>query len=203
MLLESQKWSGYQVSLSTLESKVASLEAKKVRLESIEASLRRELENAKHNRAKVISKVVSYVATELVQSDDMGKLVAKLINASIFYGRHHAFKEVAKMKEPFYISKVKGYRSFYKQEHTKAGNDLATDTFPFLTDVVTDLYAPFEVILSKKPQILQRPAPTRTQMPTSSAPSQKATLSPALMSPPPQVNPITASSSKTQSPPLV
>ncbi|GJV42061.1 hypothetical protein Tco_1420501 [Tanacetum coccineum] len=38
---------GYQVSLSTLESKVASLEVKKVRLEVVEASLRQELENAK------------------------------------------------------------------------------------------------------------------------------------------------------------
>ncbi|GJZ99405.1 hypothetical protein Tco_0671956 [Tanacetum coccineum] len=172
MLLKSQKWSGYQVSLSTLESKVASLEAEKVRVESVEASLRQDLENAKRDRADFVSKVVPYVATELVQSDDMGKLVAKLVNASIFYGRCHAFEEVAKMKEPFDITKVKGYRSSYKQEHTKAGNDLATATFPFLTDVVADPYAFIE----------------------------KATPSPTPMSPPPQVNPATASSSKAQSP---
>ncbi|GKG59854.1 hypothetical protein Tco_0607482, partial [Tanacetum coccineum] len=40
MILESEKWAGYQVSLSTLESKVASLEAEKTRLEAVKASLR-------------------------------------------------------------------------------------------------------------------------------------------------------------------
>ncbi|GJZ34431.1 hypothetical protein Tco_0580248 [Tanacetum coccineum] len=112
MLLESQKWDGYQVSLLALKLKVASLEAEKAKLES---------------------------------SDDMGKLVAILVNASIFYGRCHAFKEVAKMKEPFDITKVKGYRYSYKQEHTKTGNDLATATFPYLVDVVTNPHAPIDI----------------------------------------------------------
>ncbi|GKC35129.1 hypothetical protein Tco_1047513 [Tanacetum coccineum] len=164
-----------RLSLFREESKVAFLEAEKVKLECVKASLRPEQENAKRNRAKVVLKVVPYVATKLVQSDDMGKLVAKLVNASIFYERCHAFEEVAKMKEPFDIKKVKGYMSSYKQEHTKAGNDLATAMFPFLTDVVAYPYASIE----------------------------KATPSPALMSPPPQVNLVTASSLKTQSPPLV
>ncbi|GKF49303.1 hypothetical protein Tco_0142554, partial [Tanacetum coccineum] len=39
LMLESQKWSSYQVSLLALESKVASLEAKKANLEANEASL--------------------------------------------------------------------------------------------------------------------------------------------------------------------
>ncbi|GJT50028.1 hypothetical protein Tco_0976185 [Tanacetum coccineum] len=99
MLLESQKWDSYQVSLLALKLK----------------------------------------------SDDMGKLVAIIVNASIFYGRCHAFKEVAKMKEPFDITKVKGYRYSYKQEHTKTGNDLATATFPYLADVVTDPHAPIVI----------------------------------------------------------
>nr|GEY17413.1 hypothetical protein [Tanacetum cinerariifolium] len=73
--------------------------------------------------AEVVSKVVPYLATELVQSDDM--------------------------------------------------------------DVVIDLYTFIEVLLSMKPQILQRPAPTRIKIPTSSAPSQKDTPSPTLISPPP------------------
>ncbi|GKE32741.1 hypothetical protein Tco_1452063, partial [Tanacetum coccineum] len=51
------------------------------------------------------SKVVPYVATELVQSDDMGKLVAKLISYAIVYGRCQVFEEVANMKEPFNITK--------------------------------------------------------------------------------------------------
>ncbi|GKA17475.1 hypothetical protein Tco_0697312 [Tanacetum coccineum] len=85
-----------------------------------------------------------------------------------------------------------------KRDRAKAGNDPATATFPFLTDVVANPYASVEVLLFKKPRILQRLPLTRTQIPTSSAPSQKATPSPALMSPPPQVNLVTA-----QSPPLV
>ncbi|GKE64136.1 hypothetical protein Tco_1518297, partial [Tanacetum coccineum] len=43
LMLESQKWSGYQVSLLSLESKVASLEAEKANLEANEASLRQEI----------------------------------------------------------------------------------------------------------------------------------------------------------------
>ncbi|GJT69507.1 hypothetical protein Tco_1028793 [Tanacetum coccineum] len=164
------------------------------------------------------SKATNGLVIIVDEDDDMGNHVAQLFNAhlssmgdchayeescKVFYGRCHTFEEVAKMKDPFDITKVKGYRSSYKQEHTKAGNDLATATFPFLTDVAADPYASVEVLLSKKPQILQRPAPIRTQMPTFYAPSHKATPSPALMSPAPQVNPATASSSKAQSPPPV
>ncbi|GKA38653.1 hypothetical protein Tco_0731204 [Tanacetum coccineum] len=159
------------VSLSTLESKVASLEVEKVKLESVESSLRKELQNAKLYRAEVVSKVVPYVAIELVNSDDMGRLVTKLVSASILYGRCQAFEEDAKMKEPFDIMKVKGYRSSFKQEHTRARNELATAIFPFLADVVADPHAPIEALLSKKPYVLQRPAPTRTHVPTFFAPS--------------------------------
>ncbi|GJW07956.1 hypothetical protein Tco_1570379 [Tanacetum coccineum] len=139
------------VSLSTLESKVASLEAEKAKLEVVEASLRQELQNAKLDRAEVVSIVVPYVTMELVNSDDIGRLVAKLVSASILFGRCHAFEKVARMKEPFDITKVKGYRSSYKQEHTRAGNELATATFPFLADVVADPHASIEALLSKTP----------------------------------------------------
>ncbi|GJY55995.1 hypothetical protein Tco_0455110 [Tanacetum coccineum] len=61
------------------------------------------------------------------------------------------FEEVAKMKDPFDLSKVKGYRSSYKKEHTKAENDLATDTFPFISEFIVDPFAPIEVLPSKKP----------------------------------------------------
>ncbi|GJW97146.1 hypothetical protein Tco_0178954 [Tanacetum coccineum] len=171
MLLESQKWAGYQVRLSTLESKIASLEAEKVKLEC----------------------------------DDMGKLVAKLVSSFIFNGRCQAFEEAANMKEPFDLTKVKGYMPSYKHEHTKVGNEFMIATFPYLADVVADPYASVEALLSKKPWILQRLVPTRTHVFASSTPSQKATPSsvPASqpMSPPSQVTPATASFTKLQSPP--
>nr|GEU60636.1 reverse transcriptase domain-containing protein [Tanacetum cinerariifolium] len=93
MLLESQKWVGYQVSLSTLNSKVASLEAKKFKLEVVEASLHQELKNAKLDRAEVVSKVVPYVAMELVNSDDMGRLPAKEIHKNALDTSQHQTKK--------------------------------------------------------------------------------------------------------------
>nr|GEX33325.1 hypothetical protein [Tanacetum cinerariifolium] len=42
----------------------------------------------------------------LVESDDMGKLVEKLVSSTIFFGRCHSFKEVTNMKEPFDITKI-------------------------------------------------------------------------------------------------
>ncbi|GJR99463.1 hypothetical protein Tco_0315972 [Tanacetum coccineum] len=170
------------------ESKGASLEAEKVKLECVEASLRPEQENAKRDRAEVISKVVPYVATELVQSDDMGKFVAKLVNASIFYRRCHAFEEVAKIKEPFDITKVKGYRYSYKQEHTKAGNDLATATFPFFTDVVAYPYASIETNESAltPPSLPTHTSPTYVEAPLG---YRAAMIRSGVASPPPVQSP--------------
>ncbi|GJT57772.1 hypothetical protein Tco_0992826 [Tanacetum coccineum] len=59
----------------------------------------------KHDRASVVSKVIPHVAQKLVHSDEMGVLVAKLIKAAIFRGRCEAFEEVAKLEEPFDLSK--------------------------------------------------------------------------------------------------
>ncbi|GJS26398.1 hypothetical protein Tco_0487018 [Tanacetum coccineum] len=131
MMLESQKWEGYQVTLSTLESKVDSLEAEKARLEAVEVSLRREVEELKEYRRDVVSKVVHYATMELVHSDELDR-------------------PVAAMKEPFDLSKAKGYCSSYKKEHTQASNDFATATFPWLDEFVAYVAAPIEALLSKK-----------------------------------------------------
>ncbi|GKG08187.1 hypothetical protein Tco_0334019, partial [Tanacetum coccineum] len=72
---------------------------------------------------------------------------------------------VADIKEPFDLSKVKGYCSSYKKDHTQAINDLATATFPWLDEFVADPSAPIEVLLSKKPPSLQMSVPSRTQVP--------------------------------------
>ncbi|GJS72762.1 hypothetical protein Tco_0705603 [Tanacetum coccineum] len=125
MMLESQKWVGYQVTLLALESKVDSLEAEKARLEAVEASLHREVEELKQDRRDVVSKVVPYAAMKLVHSDELGKLVGTLVSSAITYGRCRAYEQVAAMKEPFDLSKAKGYRSSYKKEHTQASNDFA------------------------------------------------------------------------------
>ncbi|GJZ73434.1 hypothetical protein Tco_0637580, partial [Tanacetum coccineum] len=171
--------------------KVASLEAEKAMLEVSKLSLRQEVEDVKRNRAEVVSKVVPYMAMELVHNDELGRLVGKLASSSIFYGRCAAFEEVAKMKEPFNLSKVKGYRSSYKKEHMKAGNDLATATFPLLSEVVVDPSIPIEVLLSKNPQSLQHPSPTRILATTPSTPSTQVTPATTLVSKPLYPFPVT------------
>ncbi|GJV93249.1 hypothetical protein Tco_1541062 [Tanacetum coccineum] len=111
MMLESQKWVGYQVTLSTLESKVNSLEVGKARPEAVEVYLRREVEELNQDKRDVVSKVVPYAAIELVHSAELGRLVGTLVSSAITYGRCRAYEQVAAMKEPFNLSKAKGYRS--------------------------------------------------------------------------------------------
>nr|GEY10517.1 hypothetical protein [Tanacetum cinerariifolium] len=77
----------------------------------------------------------------------------ELVSSAIVYGRCRDFEQVAGMKEP-YLSKVKGYRSSYKKDHTQASNDLATATFPWLDEFVVDPSTPIEALLSKKPPTL-------------------------------------------------
>ncbi|GKE31086.1 hypothetical protein Tco_1450408, partial [Tanacetum coccineum] len=182
MMLESHKWAGYQQSLSTLESKVTSLEAEKARLEAVEVSLRKEIEELKQDRREVVSKVVLYAVIELVHSDDMGSLVGRLVSSAILYGRCRAYEQVADMKEPFDLSKVKGYRSSYKNDHTQASNDFANATFPWFDEFVADPSAPIKVLLSNKPPSFQRYVPSRTQVPLPT--SQRATPSSAPVSNP-------------------
>ncbi|GJR38507.1 hypothetical protein Tco_1214191 [Tanacetum coccineum] len=186
MMLTSQIWAGYQQSLSTLESKVTSLEAEKARLEVVEVSLRKEVEELKQDRREVVSKVVPYAAMELVYSDDMVSLVGRFVSSVILYGRCRAYDQVADMKEPFDLSKVKGYRSSYKNDHTQARNDFSTATFPWLDEFVADPSTPIEVLLSKKPPSLQRHVPSRTQvpLPTSQRATPSSTLVSNTMSPP-------------------
>ncbi|GJR46711.1 putative reverse transcriptase domain-containing protein [Tanacetum coccineum] len=64
---------------------------------------------------EVVSKMVPYVAMELVHSDEMAMLVGKLVSSASFYRRCVAFEEVADVKEPFDLAKVKGYRPSYKK----------------------------------------------------------------------------------------
>ncbi|GKF58338.1 hypothetical protein Tco_0171875, partial [Tanacetum coccineum] len=120
---------------------------------------------------------IPYVAMELVYSDELGRLVGKLVSSAITYGRCRAYEQVAAIKEPFDLSKAKGYHSSYQKDHTQASNDFATSTFPWLDEFVADATTLIETLLSKKPPMLQKPTSSRTQMPMPF--SQKATSSSA------------------------
>ncbi|GKE74545.1 hypothetical protein Tco_1536586 [Tanacetum coccineum] len=175
LILESQKWSGYQVSLLALESKVAFLEAENANLEATKASLFQEIEEVNHDMREVVSKVVPYSCIELLHSDELGMLIGKLISSTITSDRCKAYEQVSKMKEPFDLLKVKGYFPSYEKEHIQASNDLATATFSWLNKYVADASAFVEALMSKNSSTLQKPFPSRTQMPLPS--SQLATLS--------------------------
>ncbi|GJX60719.1 hypothetical protein Tco_0292109 [Tanacetum coccineum] len=105
LVLEEKKWVNYTQTLSALQSKMSELERERERLQKSEAQLMQDIDSWKHDRAAVVSKVIPHVAQKLVHSDEMGVLVAKLIKAAIFQGRCDAFEEVAKLEEPFDLSK--------------------------------------------------------------------------------------------------
>ncbi|GKB01146.1 reverse transcriptase domain-containing protein [Tanacetum coccineum] len=132
-----------------LLSKIEGLESERERLKLFKIQLLQEMDALKQDRASVIVKVVPDAATKLIRSDEMGMLVAKLVKASIIYGRCAAFEEVAKLKEPFVMEKMVGYPSS-KQEYDQAGDDLANASYPFLFKYVNDPYASLEQLLSKK-----------------------------------------------------
>nr|GEX96250.1 hypothetical protein [Tanacetum cinerariifolium] len=113
------------------------------------------LRHCRGDRASVVAKVVLDAAIKLICSDEIGMLVAKLVKASIIYGRWAAFEEVAKLKEPFIMEKMAGYRPSSKQECDQDGDDLANALYPFLSKYVNDPYASLEQLLSKKLETLR------------------------------------------------
>nr|GEX72828.1 hypothetical protein [Tanacetum cinerariifolium] len=113
-------------------------QANKAQLEAVKVSLQKEVDDVKWDTMKAVSKVVPNAVMKLIYSDDLGSLVGRLVSFAIIYGRCKAFEQVAAIKEPFDLSKVKGYRPSYKKEHDQAGNDVATATFPWLLEFVAD-----------------------------------------------------------------
>ncbi|GKC37094.1 hypothetical protein Tco_1049478, partial [Tanacetum coccineum] len=113
-----------------------------------------EIDNLKQDKVAVISKVISNAAMKLVRSDDLGVLIAKLVRASIIYGRCQAFEEVAVIKEPFVLEKMSGYRPSSKEEYDQAGDALANASYPFLAKYVINPYVSLEQVLSNKPPSL-------------------------------------------------
>ncbi|GJT35973.1 hypothetical protein Tco_0926392 [Tanacetum coccineum] len=127
LMLEEKKLANYEQTLSTLRAR---------------------------DRAAVVTKVVPDAAMKLIQSDEVGILVAKLAKASKFHDKCAAFKEVSNLKEPFMLEKMLGYRPSSKEEFDRAGDDLANASYPFLVELTIDPYALMEQLLSNKPQSL-------------------------------------------------
>ncbi|GJS91672.1 hypothetical protein Tco_0774308 [Tanacetum coccineum] len=113
-----------------------------------------EVDSLRHDRAVVALRVILDAVMKLIHSDEMGVLIARLVKASIIYGRCTAFEEVAELKKPFVLEEMSGYCPSSKKEYDQAGNDLANASYPFLAELTADPHAYVEQLLSKKPQLL-------------------------------------------------
>nr|GEU55797.1 hypothetical protein [Tanacetum cinerariifolium] len=90
------------------------------------------------------SRVNGLYTMKLIYSDEIGVLIARLVKASIIYGRCSIFEEVAELKKPFVLEEMPGYRPSSKKEYDQAGNDLADASYPFLAELTADPYASIE-----------------------------------------------------------
>ncbi|GJW28060.1 hypothetical protein Tco_0044935 [Tanacetum coccineum] len=119
MMLESEKWAGYQVRISTLESKVVSLEAEKEKLEASEVSLCQEVENARNDRAEVVSRLYLMWGMELYNTaNEAGQAFWEAcVLAFVFYGGLLTKKEHTKAV-PTEACSIKTSHAYYPQTLT-------------------------------------------------------------------------------------
>ncbi|GJS81021.1 hypothetical protein Tco_0747562 [Tanacetum coccineum] len=155
LLLEERKWANYEQTLSLLHAKVKGLEPERKRLKASEIQVLQEINSLRQDKAVVVSKVVPDASMKLVHSDEMGVLVVRLVRSAIIHGRCTAFEEVAKLKEPFVLEKMHGYRTSSKDEYDRAGEDMANASYPFLSEFTSNPYASVEQLLSIKPRSLR------------------------------------------------
>ncbi|GKE24138.1 hypothetical protein Tco_1435650, partial [Tanacetum coccineum] len=138
LVLEEKNWVNYEQTLAILCLKFKGLESEREKLKNI------------------------------IRSDKMGLLVARLVKAAMFHSRCTTFEEVAALKEPFDLEKMPGYRPFSKKEFDQAGDDLATTSYPFIAEAIVDPYASLEVLISKNPKSLRAKLAPSTSKPSSS-----------------------------------
>nr|GFB92178.1 hypothetical protein [Tanacetum cinerariifolium] len=137
-------------------------------LKCSKTQLLQDINGLRQDRATIVVKFVPYVDIELVCSDEMCILVARLAKLAMFRGRCTDFEEVAALKEPFDLTKMSGYHPSSKKEFDQAGDALATASYPFIVEANAHLYASLEVLLLKKSKSLRaKPAPS-TSKPSSS-----------------------------------
>ncbi|GJQ94457.1 hypothetical protein Tco_0005596 [Tanacetum coccineum] len=144
LVLEEKKWVNYEHTLVILHFKVEGLQTKRKRLKKSETQMLQEINELKQDRVVVVVKVVPHVATELVHIDEMGLLVSHLVKIALVHDTCSTFEE--------------------------ASDNLATPSYPFLTDATTDSYASLEILLSKKHRsIRSKSAPSQSKSKPSSS----------------------------------
>ena len=130
--MEEAKVIGLREILSILESKCAGLKSEKTRLVE-KSKLQQELaalnlrcEGLQKDRAEIVSKVVRYIAMELYHSDEVGRVIADLVNAAIYHGKCTTLEEIADTGEPVILSKVLYCRPMHEKEYDDASNIFAS-----------------------------------------------------------------------------
>ena len=178
--MEEAKAVGLKERVYVLESKCASLKSEKNRLMEQKTKLRQETDalnlrckSLQRDREDMVAKVIPYIAMELYQSDEVGQVVANLVNAAIFHGKCTTLEEIAETGKPVILSKVPYYRTAHGKEYDDASNAFASADFPFLSKVTKDPRASVEKLLSKKPSKIQPSSsgvkfPSRQEDPSSS-----------------------------------
>nr|GEV31264.1 transposase, MuDR, plant [Tanacetum cinerariifolium] len=87
LILEEKKWVNYEQTLAILCSKVEGLDFEREWLKTSKTYLLQEVYGLRQDMATVVTKVIPYMAMQLVYSDEMDLLVACLTKATLFYGR--------------------------------------------------------------------------------------------------------------------
>jgi outer membrane murein-binding lipoprotein Lpp len=179
--LEEAKMGEYKEEIATLESKCEGLESERTKLKEKEIKLREELDGLKRQhkalkkvRAAVVSKVVPYIAMELYHSDEVGKVIAGLVNAVIYHGKCTTLEEIATTGKPVDLSKVPYYRSTHEREYENASNALAAAEYPFLREATKDPTTSVDALLANRPRKEQPPSSSKMSTPAK-PPSVKTT----------------------------
>lgn len=157
-------------------------EEERLKLGEQETKLREELDGFRRNykvlrkdRVAVVSKVVPYIEMKLYHSDEVGKVIADLVNAAIYHGKCTTLEEIAATGKPVDFSKVPYYSSTHEAEYNNASNAFAAAEYPFLTEATKDPMDSVEVLLSKKPRRVKPPSASKKDTPVK-RPSLKTTL---------------------------
>ncbi|GJZ90311.1 hypothetical protein Tco_0662238 [Tanacetum coccineum] len=127
MLLEGKKWAGYKETLSTIESKVSSLEGDTARLEEVEVQFHQEIENVKQRRlCRRLCLALLWSSDESIDNAFVGfNTIITSIKAldEGYSSKNYAKKEssdeessTSRSEDEEYAMTVRDFKKFFKKE---------------------------------------------------------------------------------------
>ncbi|GKF76661.1 hypothetical protein Tco_0229131, partial [Tanacetum coccineum] len=76
-----------------------------------------QVDSLMQDRAAMVARAIPDGIMNLICSDEIGVLIARLVKASIIHGGCATFKEVAELKKPFVLDEMPGNRPSSKEEY--------------------------------------------------------------------------------------